>query len=93
MYTPQAQLSALVHGTTILVVDDDPSVRDATRWLLEDLGARILVAKDGTEALDRLEVESLDIVVTDLGMPRMDGYQFVQRLRRDPDWVIYPPSP
>jgi CheY-like chemotaxis protein len=73
-----------VHGLTILVVDDDEFVLDATRLLLEDLGARVLTASDGARALDQIEAEPPDLILTALTMPKLDGYELVERLRHDP---------
>jgi CheY-like chemotaxis protein len=69
---------------TVLIVDDDEFVRDSIRLLLEDLGARVLRAHDGASALDVLGSDTPDLILSDLVMPRMDGYQLVERLRRDP---------
>ena len=77
-------LPALVQGLTILVVDDDDLVLDSTRIILEDLGARVLTARDGADALDRLAAHTPDLVLSDLAMPEMDGYQLVARVRSDP---------
>jgi len=77
-------LVAVLHGAEILVVDDDANVRDATCFLLESLGARILTAADGAEALARLETASPDLVLSDLAMPRLDGAALIELLRRDP---------
>jgi CheY-like chemotaxis protein len=77
-------LLPLVRGLTILVVDDDEFVRDSTRLLLEDAGVHVLTARDGADALDQLAAHTPDLIFTDIGMPRMDGYQLVERIRRDP---------
>jgi CheY-like chemotaxis protein len=76
-------LLPLVHGLTILVADDDDFVRDSTRLLLEDLGARVLTATNGAKALNRLEAETPDLILSDLSMPELDGYHLVERLRND----------
>src|SRR5688572_30759133 len=77
-------LLPLVRGLTVLVVDDDELVRDSTRLLFEDAGARVLTARDGADALDRLAAHTPDLVLSDLAMPEMDGYQLVARVRSDP---------
>jgi CheY-like chemotaxis protein len=77
-------LPALVQGLTIVVVDDDDFVLDSTRSILEDLGARVLTARDGGNALDQLAAHTPDLVLSDLVMPEMDGYQLVARVRSDP---------
>jgi len=69
----------------ILVVDDRPTNRQFLLTLFSYGGHALLEAADGAEALDRVRAEHPDLVVTDILMPAMDGYQFVQELRADPD--------
>src|SRR3954468_23978676 len=57
----------------ILVVDDEPSHRDSLRRIFERAGHEVLVSDDGERALDVLREQSVNIVLTDLVMPRMDG--------------------
>jgi two-component system, chemotaxis family, sensor kinase CheA len=65
----------------ILVVDDSPLTRELISSLLEAVGYEIVNAADGSEAFDRLQRESVDMVVTDLEMPRMDGLELTRRLK------------
>jgi CheY-like chemotaxis protein len=76
-------LVPLVKGLTVLVVDDDEAVRESTRLLLEDLGARVLTAPNGACALDLIQAETADLVLSDLIMPGVDGYHLVERVRND----------
>lgn len=69
---------------TILVVDDRPSNRGALVELLGLAGHRVLEAGDGAEALCAVRNEHPDLVISDVVMPGVDGYQFALRLRRDP---------
>ncbi len=71
---------------TVLIVEDEEAVRDASRELLESLGYRVLTAADGREALDVYgEASKVDLVLTDLVMPKMRGLELVTELRsRDP---------
>jgi CheY-like chemotaxis protein len=71
-------------GFTILVVDDHVDGVTATRALLELYGARVLAASNGLEALRLLQAERPDLILCDLRMPGMDGYEFVARLRQTP---------
>jgi two-component system, cell cycle sensor histidine kinase and response regulator CckA len=69
--------------STVLIVDDRPIERDFLRTLLGYEGHRILEAGDGNEALDVTRVEHPDLVIVDLLMPTMDGFEFVRRVRND----------
>jgi PAS domain S-box-containing protein len=70
-------------GVTVLVVDDEPDARVLVSRILEERGARVLNAQTGEEALKMLNTESVDILVSDIGMPDYDGYKFIQHIRRD----------
>jgi signal transduction histidine kinase/ActR/RegA family two-component response regulator len=70
-------------GLTILVVEDSIDTAEATRLLLQDLGARVVLAKNGLEALDVLAGDEPDAVICDLRMPGLDGFEFLRRLRAD----------
>lgn len=67
-------------GTSILVVEDTEDSRETLRILLEQEGAKVRVARDGREALEVLRTTRPDIVLCDLRMPRMDGYEFMREL-------------
>ncbi len=69
----------------ILVVDDRPTNRQFLLTLLGYTGHRLFEAADGAEALDVVRAEHPDLVITDILMPTMDGYEFVQELRADPE--------
>jgi len=68
----------------ILIVDDDPSVLTAFRWLLQKYHYEIIEAGDGQEGLRKAFAESPDVVLLDLMMPKMDGYEVCRRLRAAP---------
>ena len=70
--------------TTILIVDDEPSIRKYLAVTLGDGGYRVVEATDGVEALEQVRAERPDLVITDIIMPRMNGFEFVRRLRNDP---------
>jgi chemosensory pili system protein ChpA (sensor histidine kinase/response regulator) len=81
----QAALAPLV-----LVVDDSLTVRRVTQRLLQREGYRVALAKDGFEALERLAEERPSIVLSDIEMPRMDGFDLVRNLRADPNLAGLP---
>ena len=74
----------------VLIVEDDPDVRDALSEDLADHGAEVIEARDGAEALDRMREHHPDVVVLDLLMPTMDGWQFRIEQRRDPELARVP---
>ncbi len=67
----------------ILVVDDSLTVRRVTQRLLTREGYRVVLAKDGIEALERLMDERPQVVLSDIEMPRMDGFDLVRNIRND----------
>lgn len=68
-------------GTTILVVDDEPDARELLRIVLESCQARVLDAGSARDALALLERETVDLIVSDIGMPEEDGYSLIRRVR------------
>ena len=66
---------------TVLILDDSPTIRFITKVYLTGLGVEIREASDGREALAAIEAGGIDLVVSDLTMPGMDGLQFVRQLR------------
>ncbi len=68
---------------TILVVDDEVTICDLVRIRLEKNGYRVLTAQSGAQALEIAKNESLDLVVLDIMMPEMDGYEVLKHLRDD----------
>jgi len=69
---------------TILVVDDDPDIARFVEVNLRSAGYDVSVASDGEEALDRAQSLRPDLVLLDVMMPRIDGFEVAQRLRRNP---------
>jgi len=68
-------------GIQVLVVDDEPDARELLMRLLEESGARVLIATSAEEALSILTTESPDVLVSDVGMPGRDGYQLIREVR------------
>jgi CheY-like chemotaxis protein len=70
-------------GISVLVVDDNEDIREAERILLEILGADVRTAQDGEEAWSLILADPPDLVLCDLGMPQLDGFGLVRRLRAE----------
>lgn len=75
---------------SILVVDDQPSLLENIELTLGALRYRVLTACDGIEALEVLASESVSLIVADIAMPRMNGYELYERVRKNPQWVAIP---
>jgi len=75
---------------TILTVDDSPSVRQMVRATLESAGYGVVEASDGREALDFARTRNVDLVISDVNMPRMDGITLVSELRALPGYRLTP---
>jgi len=73
---------------TILVVDDEPEIVRFVRAYLEDAGYRVVTASDGQQALFVARHEKPDLVILDLLMPGMDGWDFIRRYRRERDTPV-----
>ncbi len=69
---------------TVLVVDDDPDILLTVEQILQSEGYTVLSARNGQEALNRLDVERPGVIILDLMMPVMDGFEFRRRLLEHP---------
>jgi CheY-like chemotaxis protein len=76
--------------TTILVVDDYVSNHRLMDFVLRQNGYKVLVATNGLQALDQLTRTSVDLVLTDLAMPKMDGLALLEHLRADARYADLP---
>jgi len=74
----------------ILAVDDSASMRQMVLFTLEGAGYEVLQACDGVEALDMARNSTVDLVLTDVHMPRMDGITLVRELRSLPSYKFVP---
>jgi putative nucleotidyltransferase with HDIG domain len=79
--TRQDIVSSLDEKTTILIVDDEPSLREVAGEYFEVKGYEVLTAADGLEAMSLLESRKVDCCLSDIDMPRMDGLQLAERIR------------
>lgn len=87
-FKPQQSFPAfknnLLLGIRVLVVDDEPDMRDVIAFSLEQAGAEVITAATAIKALEALVQFQPDILVSDIGMPDMDGYMLIQRIRELP---------
>jgi two-component system alkaline phosphatase synthesis response regulator PhoP len=74
--------------TTVLVVEDEPQIAEIARDYLEHAGFAVLMATDGPAALALARERRPDLIVLDLGLPRLDGLEVAKRLRRDVETPI-----
>lgn len=74
----------------VLVVDDSPSLRLLTTRYLEGIGCEVVTANDGQQALDRLSGDEFDLVITDLEMPRLNGFGLLREMREEGRWEKMP---
>jgi CheY-like chemotaxis protein/nitrogen-specific signal transduction histidine kinase len=74
----------------VLLVEDDPATREVTRTILEKEGWKVSEAENGRVALECMELERPRLIVLDLMMPEMDGFEFVARVRKKLEWRSIP---
>lgn len=74
----------------VLVVDDSSTVRKFVAASLNLKGFRVVTAADGIEALERMPAEKIDLIILDLNMPDMDGFEFMRTLRETPEYRNIP---
>ncbi len=70
----------------VLIVDDEVNIVTALEFLLQKSGYEVLVAQNGEEALERVASFAPDLVLLDVMMPRISGYEVCRRMRERPDW-------
>jgi two-component system chemotaxis response regulator CheY len=75
---------------TVLIVDDSEFVRNYHSAILRDADFQVITAGDGVEALERLFTNRCDLVLTDINMQRMDGYEFTRRVREEEQYRQLP---
>jgi len=75
---------------TILIVDDSPSMRQVVSFCLKDAGYTVIEAVDGKDALSKLSAGRVDLLVTDLYMPQLDGLELSRQVRAMPQYRFTP---
>ena len=74
----------MASSKTILTVDDSRTLRDMLRLTLAASGYRVVQGVDGLDAVEVLRTEAPDAIITDINMPRMDGFGLIAQVRADP---------
>jgi DNA-binding response OmpR family regulator len=71
---------------TILIADDEPNIVLSLEFLLQEAGHNVQIARDGQEVLDALERQVPDLILLDVMLPRVSGFEVCQRIRANPAW-------
>lgn len=80
----------MADNNTILVVEDHDILREGLQILLESEGYRVVAAAHGGEGLEMMEIQPPDLILSDISMPEMDGYQFYDCVRSRAEWIAIP---
>jgi putative two-component system response regulator len=75
---------------TLLIVEDNPVLREGLHEMLELEGFNVMTASNGREALEKMASLSPDLILSDIAMPEMDGYAFFRAVRNNPEWISIP---
>lgn len=75
---------------TIVLVDDQVDHLNAVQFMLEAVGYRVIACATGTECLRVLDAQSVDLILADVAMPQMNGYQLLDQVRKHPEWATIP---
>lgn len=75
---------------TILIVDDSEFVRSYHSYILEEADFQVITAVDGSDGLEKLYTNPCDLVLSDINMSNMDGYEFIRRIRADKKYSELP---
>jgi chemosensory pili system protein ChpA (sensor histidine kinase/response regulator) len=87
---PRAPLAVVSSQPLVMIVDDSLTVRKITSRLLQREGFAVTTAKDGVDALQLLSEQVPDVILLDIEMPRMDGFEFAKTIKGDPKFASIP---
>jgi chemosensory pili system protein ChpA (sensor histidine kinase/response regulator) len=87
---PRAPAAVVSLQPLVMIVDDSMTVRKITSRLLQREGFAVSTAKDGVDALQILTEQTPDVILLDIEMPRMDGFEFAKTIKRDPKFASIP---
>jgi len=79
-----------MRNKTILFVDDSTSIRTLVRMILKEAGYHVLISEDGQDALQHFNGKTIDLLITDLHMPRMNGLELIKEVRKIPGYRFIP---
>ncbi len=79
-----------MRNKTILFVDDSLSIRMLVKMILEEAGYKVLIGEDGQEALSFFNGRTIDLVITDLHMPRINGLELIEEIRKYQSYRFVP---
>ncbi len=80
----------IMDNGTLLIVEDNQILREGIKHILSTEGYQVHTSQDGHDALQQMEYIIPDLIMSDIAMPRMDGYAFFQAVRARPEWVTIP---
>ena len=75
---------------TVLIADDSSTIRKLVTFALKAMGLKVVAVEDGMAALETLPNLSIDLIITDLNMPNVDGYQFISTVRENEEYESIP---
>ncbi len=75
---------------TIMVVDDSASIRQVVSMALKGAGYQVIEAVDGRDALSKLDGQKINLIISDVNMPNMDGITFVKEMKQKPNYKFTP---
>ena len=75
---------------TVLIVDDSEMVRNFHTYILKSAGFHVVSAMDGADGLEKLYKNDISIILTDINMPNMDGYSFIEEIRSNDEFEELP---
>ena len=76
--------AGLLKGWTVLLIDDEEDSLELARYILEFYGATVTTAVDGQEGLEKTRATHPDFIISDISMPKVDGWDFIKQLKSDP---------
>jgi adenylate cyclase len=85
-----AESSSTRQATNLLVVEDEPEIRDLVAMLLQNLDYNLSIAEDGAQAMDILKHSNIDLVLLDLLLPEINGYELLEEMRANEAWQNIP---